>query len=106
MGTSTAREHCRVALALRDWPEVTEKFRAGELSYTQVRAITRVADPATEVELLALAEGCTAATLERVVRAWRKGVKSGVPGIPPATCSIQKYSQSARWARSRPMDAG
>ncbi len=45
----------------------------GKLSFSQARALTRVAEPETEADLLELAEGCTTAQLERVVRAWKRG---------------------------------
>lgn len=44
----------------------------GEISYSKVRAITRVATPDNESQLLTIAHGATAAQVERVVRAWRK----------------------------------
>ena len=44
----------------------------GQLSYSKVRALTRVATPATEARLLAVAMGATAAHVERLVRAWRR----------------------------------
>ena len=43
----------------------------GQLSYSKVRALTRVASPATEAPLLAVALCATAAQVERLVRAWR-----------------------------------
>ena len=46
-------------------------MRNGELSYSKVRAITRVAKPETEADLLELARSGSAAQLERVVRGWR-----------------------------------
>jgi Domain of unknown function (DUF222) len=61
----------RVALALDDLPAVTEAFAKGELSYSQVRALTRVAETATEAELLMIARHATAAQLERLVRSYR-----------------------------------
>src|SRR5690625_735577 len=39
----TAREQVRVARALRVLPSVTAEFAAGRLSYSKVRALTRVA---------------------------------------------------------------
>ena len=45
----------------------------GELSFSQVSAVSRVATAATEAELLELARGATTAQLERIVRAWKKG---------------------------------
>jgi hypothetical protein len=45
----------------------------GELSFSKVRAITRVATTENETDLLELARGCTTAQLERMVRAYRLG---------------------------------
>ena len=40
---SAAREKVRTAQALRDLPGISVAFREGRLSYTKVRALTRVA---------------------------------------------------------------
>lgn len=42
MSLRTAHEHVRVAHALRELPRVDEAFAAGRLSYSKVRAITRL----------------------------------------------------------------
>jgi hypothetical protein len=68
----TAREQVRVARALRELPLIREAFSAGELSYSKVRALTRVADRESEADLLELARLATAAQLERMVRAARR----------------------------------
>src|ERR687889_1782210 len=39
----TAREHVRVARALRGLPRIAAAFDAGRLSYAKVRALTRIA---------------------------------------------------------------
>ena len=49
------------------------RSREGELSYSKVRALTRVEDVEREEELLALAERATAAQLERLVRGLPRG---------------------------------
>jgi hypothetical protein len=67
-----AREHVRVARRLAELPLVQAAFSRGELSYAKVRALTRVADPDSEGELLQLASTLTAAQLERAVRAYRR----------------------------------
>lgn len=67
----SAREHVRVARRLRELPLVAEAFRSGELSYSQVRAITRAASSEDEARLLEVARSSTAAELERHVRALR-----------------------------------
>src|SRR4051812_3582711 len=51
----SAREKVRVARALDTLPLICEAFSRGELSYSKVRAITRIATPATEADLLILA---------------------------------------------------
>ena len=51
---------------------LSEAMRRGELSYSKVRALTRVATPANEEELLEFARTGTAAHVERLVRAWRR----------------------------------
>jgi Domain of unknown function (DUF222)/HNH endonuclease len=67
-----AREHVRVARRLAELPLVYRAFSRGELSYAKVRALTRVADEASEQELLELARHLTASQLERAVRAYRR----------------------------------
>jgi hypothetical protein len=47
-------------------------MRRGALSYSKVRAITRVATPANEARLVDLALSATASQVERVTRAWRR----------------------------------
>jgi len=68
-----AREKVRAARALVDLPRIGAAMNKGELSFTAVRALTRVATAENEGDLLELARGCTAAQLERVVRAWKRG---------------------------------
>jgi uncharacterized protein DUF222 len=43
--THTAREHVRVARALRELSQIREAFSSGSLSYAKVRTLTRVATP-------------------------------------------------------------
>src|SRR4051794_39198069 len=68
----TAQEQVRVARALEQFPAVAEAFSRGELSYSKARAITRVATPATEAQLVAWAPSATAAQLERIAAGQRK----------------------------------
>lgn len=70
----SAREHVRVARRLSELPLVRGRFRRGELSYSKVRAITRVACDGTEAELVEMARHATAAQLERVVRGYRMAI--------------------------------
>ncbi|MGE0159009.1 MAG: DUF222 domain-containing protein [Gemmatimonadales bacterium] len=68
-----AREKVRTARALEQLPETGASMARGELSFSQVRALSRVARPENEGELLPLAKGCTTAQLERMVRGWKRG---------------------------------
>jgi hypothetical protein len=68
----TAREHVRVARALRDLPVLRAEFAAGRLSYAKVRALTRIATPATEQDLAEIAAPMTGNQLERFARAHRQ----------------------------------
>ena len=67
-----AREKLRVAAALADLNHLSAAMACGRLSYSIVRALTRVATPATEARLVAVACCATAAQVERLVRAWRQ----------------------------------
>ena len=67
-----AREKVRVARALAELPRVSAAMGRGQVSYSKVRAITRVATPETEERLLDFALAGTAAHVERLVRAWRR----------------------------------
>jgi Domain of unknown function (DUF222)/HNH endonuclease len=66
-----AREHVRVARRLQDLPRIQAAFAEGRLSYSKVRALSRVQNVEREEELLALAENASAAQLERIVGAYR-----------------------------------
>ncbi|WP_138757127.1 HNH endonuclease signature motif containing protein [Modestobacter altitudinis] len=72
LGPGAAREHVRVARALRRLPLTAAAFEQGRLSWSKVREITRVADAATEPALVELAGHVTASQLARVVRGWRR----------------------------------
>jgi hypothetical protein len=67
-----ARERVRVARALGELPQLAAALARGELSYSKVRALTRVATPETEARLLAVGQAGTTAHVERIVRAWRR----------------------------------
>lgn len=67
-----AREKVRVARALAALPRLSGAMERGEVSFSKVRALTRVATPENEGELLGFAKACTAAHVERLVRSWRR----------------------------------
>jgi len=67
-----ARERVRVARALGTLPLLAQALARGALSYSKVRALTRVATPETEERLLAVGRAGTAEHVERIVRGWRR----------------------------------
>lgn len=71
MNIRTAQDHLRVAHALEHLPQVRAHFAAGILSYSKVRAITRVADADTEDFFLNYALNGTTSHLERAVAGYR-----------------------------------
>ncbi len=71
MALGAARERVRVAHALKDLPKISQTFRKGKLSYSKVRAMTRVATRSNENYLLMIAHFGTASHVERLVRNYR-----------------------------------
>ncbi len=67
-----ARERVRTARALERLPQTADALREGSISYAKVRALTRVATPEHEAELLEFARAGSAAKLEQTVRMWRR----------------------------------
>lgn len=67
-----AREKVRVARALKELPRISALFRKGRVSYSKVRAMTRVATRKNERYLLMIARHGTAHHVERAVRSYRK----------------------------------
>src|SRR5918999_1651032 len=97
LGPVAAREHVRVALRLEGLPLIREAFAEGRLSYSKVRALTRVESVVEEEKLLSLARHATAAQLERLVRAYRGVV---------ARAKAAEYGGPERWLRWDHADDG
>ena len=72
IGANAAREHVRVAHALLDLPGIAAAFSEGRLSYSKVRAMTRVAHAENEEFLLMVAKHGTASHVERLVSQYRR----------------------------------
>lgn len=66
-----AREKVRVARALPGLPKISNAFKKGRVSYSKVRAMTRVATAKNEKFLLGIARHGTAAHVEKVVSNYR-----------------------------------
>src|SRR5687767_4931250 len=72
IGLTAAREKVRVARALGSLPKIDSLFSRGELSYSKVRAITRVATPESEQDFIDVAAHASAAQIERMARAFQR----------------------------------
>lgn len=83
MDLGAARERVRVARALGGLPLIDEALRQGRVSFAKVRAMTRVATPATEELLLQHAEVTTAGRLERICRGMRYALAMEDPEAEP-----------------------
>lgn len=70
----TARERVRVARALGKLPAIDAAMAAGKLSYSKVRAISRVATPANDAAFVEVAVAATGGQLERLCRGYRSAV--------------------------------
>ena len=72
LALGAAREKLRVAHALESLPLIGAAMARGELSYSKIRALTRVATEATEPYLLSIALHGTAHHVEMLVRQYRR----------------------------------
>jgi len=73
LSAATAREKVRVAHALKHLPAVSAAFATGELAYSKVRALTRVANGDNEAALVAFALRNTASHVAEYCRELRMG---------------------------------
>ncbi|MFO0747737.1 MAG: DUF222 domain-containing protein [Myxococcota bacterium] len=89
LGTVAAREKVRVARALGELPIIDEAFAKGLVSYSKVRAMTRIATPENEAKLVHMAKHATAAQLERICR-----------GVETVTATSEAGCE--RWLRVAP----
>jgi hypothetical protein len=78
LSMSAAREKVRVAHALKILPAIAESFSSGELSYSKVRPLTRVARVDNEDALLSFALQTTASRVEERCRELRCGTIDSV----------------------------
>ena len=75
IGLVAAREKVRVAHALAKLPLISAAFSEGQLSYSKVRAMTRVAMPSNEALLVEYAQHGTAAQIETLTRHYQGQLK-------------------------------
>ena len=84
LGLHAARERLRMAQALVTLPKIRSGFAEGRLSFSKVRAMTRVATPENEDMLLNVAEHGTAYHVERFVSEYRRIEKLSESGAAQA----------------------
>ena len=83
LGPREARERVRIGRALRQLPAIERALVDGELSYSRVREITRVATPDSEAEWIEQARQLDMRTLERRVAQTQASAESA-PGAESA----------------------
>ena len=91
IGMTAAREQVRVARCLGGFPVLRDEFANGRLSYSKVRAITRVVTPEIEVGLVRMAQHATAAQMDRACRALRR-----TQDLAAAEAELQEQEERAR----------
>lgn len=90
MPKKKAGEAIRIEAALEELPRIRKAFASGEIFWSKVRAIVRVATEATEEAWLEAARSKTSNELERMVKGKEKGQKpSDDLGTRRTTCQIQ-----------------
>lgn len=90
-----AREKVRVAHALGELPRMDEALKLGELSFSKVRALTRVGTAENEEKLVAIGRQTTASQLEKVCRLMEQ--------IQPRDAT---KDEERRWLRVRDVPGG
>ncbi len=123
----TAREWLRIGRKLAELPAVAAAFTAGRLSYSKVRALTRVATPENEADLCELALRVPAGRLGHAIAAWLTrhetpeqtearqhaargmswhlepdGMVAGTFRLPPAEAASITHAIDAELVRARP----
>ena len=67
---STVREWLRIGRLLPSLPAINAAFDEGRISYSKLRALTRIATPENEAELCEIAERFPAGRLRQELAAW------------------------------------
>jgi hypothetical protein len=89
LNLGAAREKLRVAHALEKLPRIAASMARGQLSYSKVRAMSRVADTSTEEYFLMIALHGTAHHVETLVRHFRR------------TLQVEELAREARQQENR-----
>src|SRR5678815_4900446 len=106
-GPHAARERMRVARMLAKLPQTTAALARGELTYSAVRELTRVATAETEASWLAATEGKAVNQIERLVTGHQPGDEPDDPTHPdlrPRVVRIELPPEVyALWRQARSM---
>jgi len=98
----TALERLRVARALQDLAVIESLFALGKLSWSKVRELTRVADPACEQELVAAALELSASETVDLCQRWHHGdTDTGDPEDTEAARALQAFQKRSLTSRRR-----
>ncbi len=92
----TAREWLRIGRSLRELPTIQQSFALGQLSYSKVRALTRVATPDNEAELRAIALRVPAGRLAHALAGWLQRHET------PEQTSARQEAATALTTRTEP----
>ncbi len=91
MAIGAARDKVRVARRLAGLPEMEKAFSTGELSYSKVRAITRVATESNESFLVTMAEQVSASHLEKLVGKYKPVDEIGLDDLMEAEAGAEGF---------------
>jgi hypothetical protein len=95
----TARERVRVACKLAEFPSIDRALQTGEISYSKIRAMLRVATSANEILLLEHARLMTGSQLEKLCRNYTLVQRHGQESSP-------RDDQQRRYVRRRDTEDG
>jgi hypothetical protein len=98
MDLGAAREKVRVARALEGLPAIDAALEGGEISYSKVRAMTRVATPKNQEALLDMARAATGSQMEKICRLTR--------GVRREDRKRAQEKEDRRYVLSRATDDG
>ena len=102
----TAVDHVRVARSLAQHPRLADEMGAGRLSYSHVRAISRIAGPDEDglvEDLIEAARHGTVAHLEVMIRGLRT-VDHNEHATDPGEYLKQSWTADSRWRLSARLD--
>ena len=91
----SAYDRLRVARALGDLPELSATLAEGELPFSAIRELTRVATPATEAAWIAASTGKNLRQIEELVTDHHPGDRPDDPPDPKARRHVVRFELTA-----------